>query len=145
MRLDVSRGTGTLGAPDVVRPELFGQYSIYFENDFGTTQDDAIKLPAMGVQFGWWNAASGGYWQQTTGNGGTPGTGLKVAGTGATNGNFEYQGHSARLVTGTRPKAGDDDPYDGWFGVELYCYHLDQVGPFPGGRVFPMVAILVGQ
>ena len=145
VRLDVTRGTGTGGTPDVVRPELFGQYSIYFESDFGTTQDDAIKIPAMGVQFGWWNSASGGYWQQTTGNGGTPGTGLKVAGTGATNGNFEYQGHSARLVTGTNPKAGDDDPYYGWFGVELYCYNLDQGGPFPGGLVFPMVAIRTGQ
>jgi len=145
VKLEVTRGTGVGGTPDVVRPELFGQYSIYFESDFGTTQDDAIKIPAMGVQFGWWNSASGGYWQQTTGNGGTPGTGLKVAGTGATNGNFEYQGHSARLVTGTLPKPGDDDPYYGWFGIELYCYHLDQVGPFPGGRVFPMVAVRVGQ
>jgi len=138
-RLDVSRGTGLRGTPDVVYEELFGQYSIYLESDFGTTQDDAIKIPAMGVQFGWWNPASGGYWQQTTGNGGYKGTGLKVdPGSGLP---FEYQGHSARLVTGASPRPGDDDPYIGWFSVELYCYHLDQVGSFPGGRLFPMIAI----
>jgi hypothetical protein len=130
-------GTGTRGAPDVVRPELFGHYAWYMESSFGTQQDDAIKIPAMGVQFGVWNPA--GYWQQTTGNGGSRGTGLKVDNGGASN--FEYQGHSVRLLTGTAPKAGDDDPYTGWFGVGVYPYNLDQVQDFPEGEAVPYVAL----
>ena len=138
-RLDVSRGTGTRGTPDVVRPELFGQYSIYLEADFGTTADTAIKVPAMGVQFGYWNPAGGGYWQQTTGNGGFRGTGLKVDNGGASN--YEYQGHSTRFLTGVEPTAVDDDPYRGWFGIGIYDYNLDQAGPFPAGASFPYITI----
>lgn len=133
----VTAGTGPRGAPDIVRPELFGHYAWYMEATFGTTQDDAIKIPAMGVQFGVWNPV--GYWQQTTGNGGSRGTGLKVDNGGSTN--FEYQGHSIRLLTGTAPKAGDDDPYTGWFGVGVYPYNLDQVQDFPDGEAVPYVAL----
>jgi hypothetical protein len=132
-----SAGTGLRGTPDIVRPELFGHYSWYMEPTFGTTQDDAIKIPAMGVQFGVWNPV--GYWQQTTGNGGSRGTGLKVDNGGATN--FEYQGHSVRLITGISPKAGDDDPYAGWFGLEIYPYNLDQAQDFPDKEAVPYVAL----
>lgn len=136
-RLEASRGTGPRGTPDVVREELFGQYWMYLENDFGTTADTAIKIPAMGVQFGQWNPV--GYWQQTTGNGGYPGTGLKVDNGGTSN--FEYQGHSTRFLTGVSPTSLDDDPYNGWFGIGIYPYNLDQGGPFPPGEPFPMIAI----
>jgi hypothetical protein len=140
-RLEVSSGTGTQGIPNIVRPEVYGQYWLYLESDFGTTQDDAIKIPAMGVQFGYWVSTGGstGYWQQTTGNGGSRGTGLKVDRGGSLN--YEYQGHSVRFLTGTLPTALDDDPYTGWFGMGIYDYNLDQVGPFPAGASFPMVAI----
>jgi hypothetical protein len=135
----VSTGTGTQGAPNVVYPELFGQYHLFLESTFGTTQNDAIKIPAMGVQFGYWNPTAGGYWQSTTGNGGTPGTGLKVDRAGSLN--FEYQGHSVRFLTGTAPAAGDDDPYAGYFGLSIYPYNLDQAGAFPAAESFPGLAI----
>jgi hypothetical protein len=133
----VSSGTGLRGAPNVVYEELFGHYAWYMESTFGTTQEDAIKIPAMGVQFGIWNPV--GYWQQTTGNGGSRGTGLKVDRGGSTN--FEYQGHSIRLLTGTSPKAGDDDPYNGLFGLGVYPYNLDQVDDNPAGEAVPYVAL----
>jgi hypothetical protein len=139
----VSQGTGTRGVPNVVYPELFGQYHMYLEPTFGTTQNDAIKIPAMGVQFGYWNPAAGGYWQSTTGNGGSPGTGLKVDPGGS--GNFIYEGHSVRFITGTAPAAGDDDPYSGYFGIAIYPYNLDQIGAFPAGESFPNIAIRLGQ
>jgi hypothetical protein len=137
VRSDVSVGVDPRGTPSVVVPELFGQYWWYMEADFGTQQDDAIKIPAMGVQFGQWNPV--GYWQQTTGNGGYPGTGLKVDNGGGSN--FEYQGHSVRLLTGTRPLSEHQDPYDGWFALAIYPYNLDQGGPFPAGEAFPNVVI----
>ncbi len=139
-RPEVTQGTGVRGTPNVVHEELFSQYWLYLENDFGTTLDTAIKIPAMGIQFGWWNPV--GYWQQTTGNGGSRGTGLKVdRGAGL---NYEYQGHSVRFLTGTAPTAQDDDPYNGWFGVGIYPYNLDQEGPFPAGESFHNVAIRKG-
>jgi hypothetical protein len=141
LRRDVSAGSGPRGTPDVVESELFGQYWLYLEENFGTTAETAIKIPSMGVQFGWWNRV--GYWQSTTGNGGLPGTGLKVDNGGSTP--FEYQGHSVRFLTGVAPQASDDDPYAGWFGIGIYPYNLDQVGPFPAGESFPNVAIRKGQ
>lgn len=138
-RREVSTGVAPTGTISPVVPELFGQYSLYLEANFGTTNDDAIKIPAMGVQFGYWNPA--GYWQQTTGNGGSPGTGLKVAPAANTANNFSYEGHSVRFLTGVDPAAGDDDPYVGWFGIGIYPYNLDQIGPFPAGEVFPGIVI----
>jgi hypothetical protein len=131
-------GSAPTYAPNVVYSEMFGQYHWYMESDFGTTADTAIKIPAMGIQFGYWNPTGSGYWQSTTGNGGTRGTGLRVTrGSGA----YEYQGHSVRFLTGVQPTALDDDPYRGWFGVGIYDYNLDQVGPFPAGAPFPYVAL----
>ena len=136
-RREVSMGTGPRGTPNLVYEELYSQYWLYLENDFGTTADTAIKIPAMGMQFGYWQPA--GYWQQTTGNGGDPGTGLKVDKGG--NSNYEYQGHSVRFVTGVSPTAADDDPYNGWFRIGIYPYNLDQGGPFPAGENFLNVVL----
>jgi hypothetical protein len=136
----VSRGTGPNGSPDVVHAEMFGQYWLYLEPDFGTTVDTAIKLPAMGVQFGYWNPAGGGYWQSTTGNGGSRGTGLRVT---RSDGTSEYQGHSIRILSGVRPS--DNSAYDGYFAVGFYPYNLDQGGPFPPGENWPYVVLRTGQ
>lgn len=136
-RRETSIGVNPRGTPNIVYEELYSQYWLYLENDFGTTADTAIKIPAMGVQFGYWQPT--GYWQQTTGNGGTPGTGLKVDNGG--NSNYEYQGHSVRFVTGVSPTPADDDPYNGWFYIGIYPYNLDQGGPFPGGEIFPYVVV----
>ena len=137
VRRDVSAGTGVRGTPDVVIDELYGQFAWYMESNFGTVQDDAIKIPAMGVQFGYWNPV--GYWQQTTGNGGSPGTGLKVDNGGGSN--FEYQGHSVRFLTGNDARPLDDDPYRGWFGISIYPYNLDQESNFPASEQFPYIAV----
>jgi hypothetical protein len=115
--------------------ELFGQYWLYLENDFGSTAD-AIKIPAMGVQFGYWVSGSG-YWQQTTGNGGSRGTGLKVW--NAVQRKYEYQGHSVRLLAGMRP--ADNSAYADLHGLAVYPYNLDQVGPFPAGEALPHMAL----
>ena len=136
-RREISKGTGSRGTPNVVYEELYSQYWLYLESDFGTTADTGIKIPAMGVQFGYWQPV--GYWQQTTGNGGTPGTGLKVDKGG--NSNYEYQGHSVRFITGVSPTQADEDPYNGWFRVGIYPYNLDQQGPFPAGENFLNVVL----
>lgn len=137
-RYDVSKGTGLQGAPDLVRDELFARYWLRLGGNFGSTVD-ANKIPGVGVQFGWWNPV--GYWQQTTGNGGSPGTGLKVWNTAR--GQWEYQGHSIRLLVG--PKNSDVSAYDGLFYVALYPYNLDQQGAFPASLRFPYLCIRRGQ
>ncbi len=140
IRKDVVGGTGRNGEVDVVRPELYGQYWLYLEPDFGTAgRSTAIKIPAMGVQYGWWNDV--GYWQQTTGNGGSQGTGLKVW--NAARGKWEYQGHSIRILTGV--KAEDNSAYANLFAVAFYPYNLDQNGPFPAGESWPYVALEIGS
>lgn len=140
IRQDVSRGTGPNGTVDSVQTELFGQYWLYLEPDFGTAgRSTAIKIPAMGVQYGWWNDS--GYWQQTTGNGGSPGTGLKVW--NAARGKWEYQGHSIRILTGV--KAEDNSAYANLFAVAFYPYNLDQAGPFPAGENWPYIALEIGS
>ena len=139
VRVDTTRGTGSQGSPDVVRPELFARYRFLMENTFGGGAD-RIKIPAIGSQFGWWNTASGGYWQSTTGNGGSRGTGLKVW--NATQGKWEYQGHSTRLVTGFR--ASDASAYAEYMSVAVYAYNLDQTGPFPSEEVMRNVVLRRG-
>jgi hypothetical protein len=124
------------GGMDVQHNELYSQYFIYLEDDFGSTSD-AVKIPAMGCQFGWWNTNSGGYWAPVTGNGGSPGTGLKVYNSGASR--WDYQGHSVRLLLGQRP--ADNSAYADLFSVAIYPYNLDQTGPFPDSILFPYVAV----
>lgn len=95
---------------------------------------DRVKIPAMGSQLGWWNAAGAGYWQSTTGNGGFPGTGLKVVNAAAGN-RVEYEGHSSRLTTGHR--CSDVSAYSDYVRLATYIYHLDQVGAFPTEDTIP--------
>ncbi len=139
VRIDTTRGTGAQGTPDVVRPELYARYRFLMENTFGGLAD-RVKIPAIGSQFGWWNANSGGYWQSTTGNGGWRGTGLKVW--NVTQGKWEYQGHSTRLVTGYR--ASDVSAYAEYMSVAVYAYNLDQVGAFPDQEVMTNVVLRRG-
>lgn len=139
IRADVSRGLAAPHwAPDRVLDELYGQYWLYLEDDFGTSAPTAIKLPAMGVQFGWWNPA--GYWQQTTGNGGNPGTGKRVT---RPDGTYEYQGHSIRITSGVL--APDDSAYADAFALAFYPYNLDQGAPFPPGESLPNVVLRKGR
>jgi hypothetical protein len=79
------------------------------------------------VRMGWWNDAQGGYWQNTTGNGGAPGTGLKVSSSpsGPGNGKWEYQGHSIRMEAGKAPN-DPEHPYHALRPLQSYVYNLDQ-------------------
>jgi hypothetical protein len=139
VRINTTRGTGAQGGPDVVRPELFARYRFLMESSFGGGAD-RVKIPAIGCQFGWWNTNAGGYWQSTTGNGGSVGTGLKVWNT--TQGKWEYQGHSTRLLTGY--KASDNSAYAEYMSISVYCYNLDQVGAFPGADMMQNVVLRRG-
>ena len=116
--------------------DLYSQYHLYLENDFGSNID-GIKIPAMGTQFGYWRTYNGGYWQMVTGNGGAPGTGLKIW--NAAQSRWEYEGHSVRIVTTSKP--ADNSAYASLYGLKLYPYNLDQVGAFPDMVNFPYVAV----
>jgi hypothetical protein len=122
----------------VVREELYTQYELFLEDDFGSDVD-AIKIPAIGCQLGWWNEASGGYWQSVTGNGGAPGTGRLVEDAGR----YAYEGHSVRILVGMRP--ADDSAYADLHGIGIYPYNLDQGGPFPPGEPFAYIALRRGR
>jgi hypothetical protein len=130
------KGAGGEGGQgmDAQYDELYSQYHLYLESDYGSNTD-GIKIPAMGGQFGYWRTYNGGYWQMTTGNGGYPGTGLKVN----NGGRWDYEGHSVRIVTSLRP--ADNSAYADLYALNLYPYNLDQNGPFPAFEQFPYVAI----
>jgi hypothetical protein len=102
---------------------------------------DRVKIPAMGSQLGWWNSSGAGYWQPVTGNGGFPGTGLKVVNASAGN-RIEYHGHSSRLTTGHR--CSDVSAYGDYVRLATYIYHLDQVGAFPTEDTIPGLVLKRG-
>jgi hypothetical protein len=122
------------GLPEKVYDELYGRYWFKLSPNFGSNVD-AIKIPAMGVQWGYWNPV--GYWQSVTGNGGSPPTGLKVWNSHSRR--WEYHGASIRLLVGML--AADNSAYKDLFSVSVYPYNLDQGGPFPPGELFPYIAI----
>ncbi|HQK17585.1 MAG TPA: hypothetical protein PLJ27_09025 [Polyangiaceae bacterium] len=124
LKTQILRGTAE-GVPERVENALYARYYVYLESDWGSTVD-GNKMPGWDNRFGWWNPAQGGYWQSTTGNGGSPGTGLKVW--NKSKNRWEYEGHSLRGLGGT--KAGDGNYYDDLFWVGGYIYNLDQGGAF---------------
>lgn len=126
------------GIPAKTETELYGRYYVYLEDDWGS-EIDANKMPGWDGRFGWWNPA--GYWQNTTGNGGSRPTGLKVRNKAANR--WEYEGASMRGHGGTR--ANDGNPYDDLFWIGSYIYHLDQVGDFGEGIRWPGVVIGKGR
>ncbi len=115
--------------------EMFARVYFMVEDDAGAADwRDAFKMGlGWDLRLGWWNPANGGYYQSTTGNGGIPGTGLKVlapAGSRYKEARWEYQGHSIRMECGRGPK----DPAHPWAKLrplQSYTYHLDQ-GDFNG-------------
>ena len=131
--LSLSIGTMGVDKTDPMMPlakpptkELFGRLCFKLENDW-TARNDGNKM-AIGwdLRFGYW---TGAYWQQTTGNGGARGTGLKVIRTDKKGKQqFEYQGHSIRMEAGKGP-TDPNHPHDGLRPIESYVYNLDQSGP----------------
>lgn len=115
--------------------EMFARIYFMVEDDAGAADwRDGFKMGlGWDLRIGWWNPANGGYYQSTTGNGGIPGTGLKVfaaAGTRYKEARWEYQGHSIRMECGRAPQNAEHQ----WAKLrplQSYTYHLDQ-GDFNG-------------
>jgi hypothetical protein len=121
-----------------VENSLFARYMVYLEDDWGS-EVDANKMPGWDGRLGWWNSV--GYWQATTGNGGSPGTGMKVR--NDTRSRWEYEGCSMRGHGGNATK--DGNPYDSLFWLGNYMYHLDQAISFGDEIHWPGVVIGKGQ
>lgn len=125
-----AKDSDPLRPPAVVTEELFCRLYIYLEGDWNSTRDSNKMAMGWDLRMGWWNDARGGYWQSTTGNGGAPGTGLKVFAPKFKNGGsqvadrWEYQGHSVRMEAGKAP--GDGNPYSNLRPIQSYAYNLDQ-------------------
>lgn len=128
----------SLRPPAVVEEEMFCRLYIFLEEDWRSTRDANKMAIGWDLRMGWWNDAGRGYWQSTTGNGGAPGTGLKLFAPAGKNGGsqmadrWEYQGHSIRMEAGIG--VDDGNPYESLRPVESYVYHLDQ--PTGYGQVF---------
>lgn len=142
MRADM---TDPLRPPSVVEEEMFCRLYIFLEDDWRSTRDANKMAIGWDLRMGWWNDAQGGYWQSTTGNGGAPGTGLKIFAPARKNGasqradRWEYQGHSIRMEAGIG--TADGNPYASMRPLESYVYHLDQ--PTGYGQVFRLGAAVI--
>lgn len=126
------------GIPVKTETELYGRYYVFLEEDWGS-EIDANKMPGWDGRFGWWSAA--GHWQNTTGNGGSRPTGLKVRNAKANR--WEYEGASMRGHGGSR--SNDGNPYDDLFWIGSYMYHLDQEGPYGESIRWPGVVVGKGR
>lgn len=121
-----------LRPPAEVIEELYCRLYVLLEDDWLSTIDGNKGAIGWDLRMGWWNEQ--GYWQSTTGNGGAPGTGLKLFAPAGKNGGsqrqdrWEYQGHSIRMEFGKGQ--GDGNPYDHLRPLQSYVYHLDQSGGF---------------
>jgi hypothetical protein len=156
----IARGsfTGTVGTmranysdplrpPSVVTEELFCRLYIYLENDWNSLRDANKMAIGWDLRMGWWNDANRGYWQSTTGNGGAPGTGLKLFAPALKNGGsqrsdrWEYQGHSIRMEA--RKGVADGNPYSDLRPLESYVYNLDQPGAY--GQIVRLGRGVIGK
>jgi hypothetical protein len=124
--------TDPLRPPSTITEELYCRMYVLLEDDWLSTRDGNKGGIGWDLRMGWWNDV--GYWQSTTGNGGAPGTGLKLfapagsLGGSQTEDRWEYQGHSIRMEFGKGQ--GDGNPYDHLRPVQSYTYHLDQNGGY---------------
>jgi hypothetical protein len=127
-----------LRPPAVVETVMHCRLYIFLEDDWRSTRDANKMAIGWDLRMGWWNDAGIGYWASTTGNGGAPGTGLKVFAPAGKNGGsqfydrWEYQGHSIRMEAGVG--VADGNPYESLRPLQSYVYHLDQ--PTTYGQVF---------
>jgi hypothetical protein len=123
-----------LRPPMVVHDEMFCRLYIYLEDDWNSVRDGNKMAIGWDLRMGWWNDAGVGYWQSTTGNGGEPGTGLKLYAAAGQNGGsqrearWEYQGHSIRMEAGKG--INDGNPYAQLRPMQSYVYSLDQPGAY---------------
>lgn len=114
--------------PANVVPEAYFRTYVLLEDDWAADNEACKMALGWDMRYGWWNES--GYWQQTTGNGGSRGSGLKLflpANTrpGQKVDQWEYQGHSIRMECGIGPK-DRAHPYDALRPLQSYTYSLDQ-------------------
>ena len=139
--------TDPLRPPSRVSEELFCRLYIFLEDDWDSTRDGNKMAIGWDLRMGWWNDAQGGYWQSTTGNGGSPGTGLKLMAPMHKNGGsqrqdrWEYQGHSIRMEAGKG--VADGNPYADLRPMQSYAYNLDQPGAY--GQVIRLGRGVIGK
>ena len=123
MRVDKTDPMFPLAAPPT--KELFGRMCFKLEDDWRSRNDSNKMALGWDLRLGYW---TGSILQQTTGNGGTPGTGLKVLRTSKSGKQqWEYQGHSIRTEAGKGP-TDPAHPHDALRPIESYTYNLDQTG-----------------
>jgi hypothetical protein len=147
-------GTKALMLPDMTDPlrpavnpvlERFYRCYILLEDDWGTVNDGNKMGLTWDLRGGWWNDA--GYWQSTTGNGGSRGDGRRVKATvnngGILTPRWVHQGHMERMEAGQRPL--NPFPYGDLRRPVGYNYHIDQGGPFPGGDLDPLGGVIYGN
>lgn len=118
-----------LRAPLRVLPEAYLRVYFALEDDWRATNDANKMAIGWDMRYGWWNES--GYWQQTTGNGGSRGSGLKKlippgVYTGQKREQWVYEGHSIRMECGIGP-SDHAHPYDALRPVQSYVYSLDQI------------------
>ena len=127
--------TASVDLTDPMRPikfapqEMYCRLEVFIEDDWIDVYQDAQKMGiGFDQRFGYWT--SSGYWQETTGNGGIRGTGLKIARPGGhfnqmPDPRWEYQGHLGRMEIGRAP-IDPANPYRRYRPIQSYVYHLDQ-------------------
>lgn len=114
------------GVPERVETELYARYYVFLEETWGSTVD-ANKMPGWDGRFGYWNPLRS--WYPLGGSSGSQPTGMKSW--NALEERWEYRGGSMRGHGGA--KAGDGNPYDDFFWLGGYIYHLDQPAQFGEG------------
>jgi hypothetical protein len=139
--------TDPLRPPLVTHSVMHARLLFMLEDDWNSTLDGNKMAIGWDARMGWWNDAGAGYWQSTRGNGGAPGTGLKVFAPAKTNGSsqtadrWEYQGHSIRMEAGKGSSVGN--PYAELRPIQSYCYHLGQ--PTDYGQMIRLGTACIGK
>ncbi|MES2959821.1 MAG: hypothetical protein V4792_16650 [Pseudomonadota bacterium] len=139
--------TDPLRPPSVVYDELFCRLYIFLEDDWDSVNDGNKMAVGWDLRMGWWKDGAPGYWQNTTGNGGIAGTGLKLFAPAGKNGaaqtedRWEYQGHSIRMEAGKG--IADGNPYAELRPLQSYIYSLDQEGH--NGRIHRLGRACLGK
>jgi hypothetical protein len=118
-----------MGVPEAVEDEMFCRLYFFLEDDWNSTRDGNKMAIGWDLRLGWWNRASGGYWQSITGNGGAKGDGSKRIVTKKSSAmpgptQAEYWGHAIRMEAGKGSALGN--PYGAYRPVQSYAYNLDQ-------------------
>src|ERR1022692_1501863 len=108
--------------------ELYFRYYLKLKTGYQCSVQGK-KLPGIGGRYGWWDPASGGYYQAVDGNGGNPTLGIKAPYPTSPDG-FYYSGWSLRHQAGPGPIDWTLNPYGAAVQLNTYAYHADMVGPY---------------